>query len=134
MTEIKMDQPAAEAAPQKKESRVVRPLLSVFSGSFLAKESTFRFFPFLIFLSAMALVYIANGYYAESNVRKVNILTNEIKEKKSEYIIAKSELMFMSKQSEVAKSAEKQGLFETVEPPLKIVAKAESPTNKTNNE
>lgn len=129
-----MDQPADKATPQKKESRVVRPLLSVFSGSFLAKESTYRFFPFLIFLSIMALVYIANGYYAESNVRKVNILSNEIKEKKSEYIITKSDLMFMSKQSEVAKSAQKFGLFETIEPPLKIVARQESKTTKTENE
>ena len=64
---------------------------------------------------------MANGYYAEQTVRKINKVTNELKELKSEYITSKSELMFISKQSEVAKLSVKLGIKESVTPPKKIV-------------
>ena len=50
----------------------------------------------------------------------MNKLSNEIKEKHSEYISTTSELMFVSKQSEVARAAEELGLKEPLVPPVKI--------------
>jgi hypothetical protein len=50
----------------------------------------------------------------------VNKVSNQLKELRSEYISTKSELMFASKQSEVAKSALELGLSEPVVPPIKI--------------
>jgi hypothetical protein len=50
----------------------------------------------------------------------VNKISNQLKELRTEYIYTKSELMFASKQSEVAKSAEQLGLKEPLVPPIKI--------------
>lgn len=112
---------SAPATPRKKKSGIIRSLNSVFSGTFLSNEKVLKHIPFLLFLSVIAILYIANGYWADDKIRQVNKLTSRIKELRSEYISTKSDLMFVSKQSEVAKSAEKLGLKEPIAPPMKIV-------------
>jgi len=72
-------------------------------------------------LKPIDAVLVKNGYWADDKVRQVNKLSSQIKEFRSEYISTKSDLMFVSKQSEVAKSAEKLGLKEPIVPPMKIV-------------
>ena len=71
-------------------------------------------------------MYIANGYFAESAIRSIDRTGNQLKELRSEYITTKSDLMYESKQSQVAKAlAEKElGLKESVLPPEKIVVPA----------
>ena len=110
-----------EKPKTKKQSRFARYFASLFSGSFLAEEKTLRQLPFIFFLTFIALCYVANGYYAERTVRKINQVTNELKELKSEFITSKSQLMFISKQSEVAKLSVKLGIKESVIPPKKIM-------------
>lgn len=114
----------------KKQSRFARYFASLFSGSFLAEEKTLRQLPFIFFLTFLAICYVSNGYYAEQTVRKINKVTNELKELKSEYITSKSELMFISKQSEVAKLSEKMGIKESITPPKKIVDTTAVSANK----
>lgn len=103
-----------------KRGFVVRWLVSVFSGSFLTRENAVRQLPFLLFMTIMALGYITNGYYTEQKIREVNKTQNDIKELKSEYITTKSELVFITKQSEVAKAVEPLQLKESMIPPKKI--------------
>ena len=73
----------------------------------------------------MAICYIANGYYADDQVRRVNRLNNEIKELRTQYIVVKDSLVIKSKQTEIAKVLAKQqtGIKESVVPPKKIVIK-----------
>jgi hypothetical protein len=99
---------------------LAKGLSSVFSGSFLSNEKTLNHLPFILFLALLAVFYIANGYYADDKIREVNRSSNQLKELRSEYISTKSELMFASKQSEVAKAVEAMGLKEPVVPPKKI--------------
>ena len=107
--------------PKKRKKGVLaKALSSVFSGTFLTNESTLKHVPFLLFLAFIAILYIANGYQADDKIREVNRITNELKELRSEYISTKSDLMFVSKQSEVAKAAEPMGIKEPVVPPMKI--------------
>ncbi|HEV7231616.1 MAG TPA: FtsL-like putative cell division protein, partial [Bacteroidia bacterium] len=94
-----------EVKVPKSTSKVVRSFLNVISGSFLSKDKTVKHLPFVFYLTFIAICYIANGYFAENKVRQMNKLTNEIKELRSEFIITKSDLMFISKQSEVAHAA-----------------------------
>lgn len=103
-----------------KKGVLAKGLSSVFSGTFLTNEASLKHLPFVLFLSLTALIYIGYNYYADDNIRLENKLTKEIKEFRSEYISTKSDLMFASKQSEVAKSAEALGLKEPVVPPVKI--------------
>lgn len=126
----------ATPPPKKKKSGLVKSLNTVFSGTFLSNESVVKHVPFILFLSVIAILYIANGYWADDKVRQVNRITSQLKELRSEYISTKSDLMFVSKQSEVAKSAEKLGLKEPITPPMKIVVDTvSSPAAKpeTNN-
>ena len=106
-----------------KENKIVRSVASVVSGNFLSKETTINNFPFVFFLSFMAICYIANGYYADDQVRKVNNLNNEIKELRTQYIVVKDSLVIKSKQTEVAKALAVQhtGIVESVVPPKKIL-------------
>lgn len=107
--------------PKKRKKGVLaKALSSVFSGTFLTNESTLKHVPFLLFLAFIAILYIANGYQADDKIREVNRITNELKELRSEYISTKSDLMFVSKQSEVAKAAEPMGIKEPIVPPMKI--------------
>ncbi len=107
----------------KKGNKIVRSVASVVSGNFLSRETTINNFPFIIFLSFLAICYIANGYYADDQVRKVNSLINEIKELRTQYIVVKDSLVIKSKQTEVAKALaiQQTGIVESVVPPKKIL-------------
>lgn len=105
----------------KATSEVFKLLGDIVTGNILTRESVVKTVPYFLFLSFLAIVYISNGYYAEDTVRALNNVNNELKELSSEYISTKSELMFRSKQSEVARALEPYGIKESVTPPKKIV-------------
>jgi len=119
---VESENSTTDTPPPKKRKKGVlaKALSSVFSGTFLTNESTLRHVPFILFLAFIAILYIANGYQADDKIREVNKITNELKELRSEYISTKSDLMFVSKQSEVAKAAEPMGIKEPIVPPMKI--------------
>jgi hypothetical protein len=120
LTAEEIESKVQKPAKPRKKGVLAKGLSSVFSGTFLTNEKTLKHLPFILFLALIAIFYIANGYYADDKIREVNKVSNQLKELRSEYISTKSELMFASKQSEVAKSAEELGLKEPVVPPIKI--------------
>ena len=73
--------------------------------------------PYFLFLSLLAVIYIYNGHYADKVVRNIGKTSNELKELQYEYKTLKSEVMFRSKQSELARAVEPFGLKELVLPP-----------------
>ena len=107
--------------PKAKASAVKSKISAFITGKILIQTDVLKHAPFFIFLFVIALIYIGNGYYAEDSVRRAQGLENELKELRSEYIYTKSELMFSSKQSEVAQVVGELGLKESVVPPKKIV-------------
>ena len=58
---------------------------------------------------------------AITNIRNIDKLTKEVTELGYEYKSLKADLMFRSKQTEVAKKVDTLGLKELVEPPKKII-------------
>jgi hypothetical protein len=96
-----------------------------------SKDMLMKVMPYIFFLTLIALVYIANSYYAERTIRDIDAISKELKTLRTEYITGKSELMVVSKQSEVARSVAPQGLKEPVEAPKKIIVepKNEKQTN-----
>ena len=74
--------------------------------------------PFFLFLALLAVIYIYNGHYSDKTERDINKVTSELKELQYEYKTMKSEVMFRSKQSELAKAVEPLGLKELVVPPI----------------
>lgn len=76
--------------------------------------------PFYFFLAALALIYIANGHYADKMMREISKVERQIKEMEYEYKTVKRDVIFRSKESELAKAVEPLGLQQLVEPPLHI--------------
>jgi cell division protein FtsL len=74
--------------------------------------------PFFLFLSVLAVVYIYNGHYSDNTIKDINKVSKELKELQYEYKSLKSEVMFRSKQSELAKAVAPLGLKELDKPPM----------------
>jgi hypothetical protein len=117
-------QPEEEApeAPKKKRStksaRKFLKLMHVF-GIF-NRNQVVRMMPYILFLTVLILFYIGNSYYAERTIREINSVKNDLKEKRAEFISTSSELMFRTKQSEVAKAIAPMEIKESTEPQKKI--------------
>jgi hypothetical protein len=84
---------------------------------------------FFLFLAALAVIYIYNGHYADKVVRDINRTSKELKELQYEYKTLKSEVMFRSKQSELAKAVEPFGLKELILPPYVLTDSIEKNKN-----
>lgn len=108
-------------ALSKSKGIVMRALAKIFGADYLEHyqiDKHIRYFTFLVFIG---ILYITNNNIADRKIRIINQLNKEIKELRSEYIITKSELMFLSKQSEVAKRVEPLGLKEPTQQPYLIL-------------
>lgn len=125
MNKLKEEQeiPAVVEKSQPKKERVPsRNFFSLLlSNEWLSKESAANMLPFFLFLTLIGMFYIGNRHFAEKHVREIEKLNKELKELRWEYMTTKAELMFRSKQTEVAKQTELFGLKESVIPPKKIV-------------
>jgi len=94
---------------------IKRDWKKIFSYRWIVKN-----LPFFLFLSMLAVVYIYNGHYADKTIRNINKVQGDLKELQYEYKTLKSEVMFRSKQSELAKAVAPLGLKELVVPPVVI--------------
>ena len=92
--------------------------------SFLSYKWVVRNIPFFLFLAALAVLYIYNGHYADKLTRKISATEKHIKELEYQYKTVKSEVIFRSKASELAKVVEPMGLKELIEPPILLTADA----------
>ena len=119
---VEMEKPPVVSKPAKpgKKGVLAKGLSKIFGGSFLSDDRTTQHIPFILFMACIAILYIANGYYADDKIREVNKVSNQIKELRTEYISSKSDLMFISKQSQVAGAVDTLGLKEPVVAPMKI--------------
>ncbi len=107
---------------QRSESGILR---GVIDGSFLTRKGVTDQLPFILFLVFISLFYISNRYHAESLRNDIQKLRSETSELRSKAIFVSSELMKLSRQTEVAREVNKKnpGLKESLEPPKKIVVK-----------
>ena len=92
----------------------------LFTRSLIAKQ-----LPFGLFLAFFAFLYIGNHYRMEEQMREIAVLNKELKSLRYEAITTSSELMYMSKQSEVLKRVREKnlGLEELTEPPRRLKVK-----------
>ncbi|WP_018344696.1 FtsL-like putative cell division protein [Cytophaga aurantiaca] len=82
-----------------------------------------QYVPKVLFFAFVMMMYIANAHYADKLVRKIAKMNSEVNDLRADYTTLKADLMFKSKQSEVAKQVENLGLKESTEPPIKITEK-----------
>jgi len=93
----------------------------LFAEGVVSKEAATQMLPYIIFLSMLCMLYIANSHMAIKNIRKIDQLNKEVKELSWEYKSLKADLMFKSKLTEVAKKVDTLGIKELTEPPKKIL-------------
>jgi hypothetical protein len=101
---------------------------SLFSGiekrlkleSYFEEGFPVKYLPKILFVMFLGLLYISNTHHAEKTVRKINTIHTEVEDLRADYTTLKSDLMFASKQSEVARKVKAFGLHESLRPPFKI--------------
>ncbi len=85
--------------------------------------------PYFLFLSLLAIIYIANGHYADNTIRNINKTTRQLKEQEYEFKTLNGKLMFQNRLSEVSKAVEPIGLKENIQQPLKLTDSSKLKTN-----
>ncbi|MBS1978634.1 MAG: hypothetical protein JST46_14780 [Bacteroidetes bacterium] len=101
---------------------------SVFSGleKHLKLETYFeegfpvQYLPKILYVMLLGLLYISNTHYGEKTVRRIDQVQSEVEDLRADYTTLKSDLMFASKQSEVARKVKSIGLKESLNPPTKV--------------
>ncbi len=109
-----------EKGGEASEGRYGGVFSNLLDGSFLGRESAFNMMPFFLYLSGLALFLIFNTYYAEKRAREAEIMRRQMTELRIRYINTKSELMYLTNQSEVARRLAGRGFIESKEPPVTV--------------
>ncbi|HAA12512.1 MAG TPA: hypothetical protein DCE41_12775 [Cytophagales bacterium] len=84
-----------------------------------------RYLPKVLFLLVIGVFYIGNNHYGENTLRKIDRIEEEVEDLRADYTTLKADLMFKTKQSEVAKRVANMGLEESLIPPTKIEVKGD---------
>lgn len=93
--------------------------LSASSGLF--KEGLpVKYVPYIFYVCVFLIAYIWNAHTSDKLVRKIAKMKVQVNDLRADYTTLKAELMFKSKQSEVAKEVQSIGLEESMVPPQKI--------------
>lgn len=79
-----------------------------------------QFLPKILFVMMLGLLYISNTHHAEKTVRRIDQVQSDVEDLRADYTTLKSDLMFASKQSEVARKVKVIGLKESLNPPTKV--------------
>ncbi len=88
--------------------------------SWVTADALFKNVPYFLLITALGIIYIANAHYHLQLERTIDKREVELKELGWEYMTVKSNVMYQSKQSEVAKKVEVLGLKPLTEPPKVI--------------
>ncbi len=87
--------------------------------------------PFVVFLTFLGVIYVANIHYAENKIREIKAVESEIQQLRWKYMAAKSDLMYHSQQSEVLKRVKDIGLSDSGKRPKKIIVQKGKHDSKT---
>lgn len=118
-----MDENTNIESPKKKSLNIKQFL----SGNILLQESIKKHLWYILFIVLLSVIYINNKYKTESILIEIIKLQDEVKELRDRSVSYASELMSMSRESEVIKLTEEKNvdLKELKLPPQKIVVKKE---------
>ncbi len=93
---------------------------NVLDGSIFTKEFVAIVFPYIFFIGLLFVLYIFNRNVAESLIRENMVLRSQVRDLRAESIIIASELMSISKETEIATKISKKnlGIYSQSSPPL----------------
>jgi len=113
-----------QSIEEKEKSLSFRDLLD---GNVLTRKAVLKQSRFILLLVLIAFLSIANRNHAEKTVILLNSLQSEVKELRARSISTSSELVAISRQSEVKHlvNTYELGLEENLEPPKKLIENEE---------
>jgi cell division protein FtsL len=91
-------------------------------GRLISYEWILKHLLFFLFLTLLAVIYIANGHVADNTIRDINATAKEVKNLQYEYKSLKSEEMFKSRESQIVQAAAPLGLKISDEQPMELMA------------
>ena len=91
------------------------PLKGLFNYEWIVKNIAF-----FLFLSLLAVIYIANGHMSDRTIRQINTINYELKELQYVYKTLKSEVMYKTEEAQIVKAAEPLGLKVSKDMPQRI--------------
>lgn len=102
-------------------------LRDLLDGNVLTRKAVLKQGRFILLLVLIAFLSIANRNHAEKTVIRLNSLQRDVKELRARSISTSSELVRISRQSEVIRLVKRYdlGLEENLEPPKKLIRKEE---------
>jgi hypothetical protein len=89
--------------------------------NYIGQQGIVNNIKFIGYCVVLVLLYITVVHRNENQLRNITKASKKLKELGWEYKAVKSKLMFLTKESELAKSAMQQGLLMNVEVPKRIV-------------
>ena|SRR6478735_355730 len=121
--------------PERTNEARVKPVqssgngTSIFSGmekkmkleTYFEEGFPVQYLPKIMFVMLLGLLYIGNTHYAEKTTRAIDRAQTEVEDLRADYTTLKADVMFASKQSEVARRVKELGLKESLRPPYKVV-------------
>lgn len=113
-----------QSIEEKEKSFSLRDLLD---GNVLTRKAVLKQSRFILLLVLIAFLSIANRNHAEKTVIRLNSLQSDVKELRARSISTSSELVQISRQSEVKQLVNRYelGLEENLEPPKKLIENKE---------
>ncbi|WP_099293267.1 MULTISPECIES: FtsL-like putative cell division protein [unclassified Butyricimonas] len=107
---------------QEQKEVLAESMKEVLDGRLLADTVLRRNMVFILFLTLLGILYIANGYNTEKLFMKKVALEKELSDLRFESVTTSSELMRISVPSEVERRVKEAGLdlVQSKEPPIKI--------------
>lgn len=106
---------------QKPRKTLGQLLVNSLELDLVNKKDLGKWLPFVLFLTVLALAYIANRIRTEEQVSDLNELQEELQDIKADYHTLKAEVAEKTKRSVVTKKAKKLGLVIPEEQP-KVIA------------
>ncbi len=105
---------------KKKKGSFIKELLS---GSMITEKIILKNLWFILLLTLLAAIYIGNRFHAEKITRETARLQREVKDLRAESLSTSTDLMYISRQSEVYRLVRERGLNleELKIPPYKLL-------------
>jgi hypothetical protein len=120
-----MEEPKKEEKKEEKTKKVTTGALlkDLMSGSTITDKIILKNLGYILLLTLLGAIYIANRFHAEKLTRETSRLQKEVKDLRSESLSTSADLMNSSKQSEVFRLVREKelNLEELREPPFELI-------------
>jgi hypothetical protein len=124
MEESKKEEVKEEKKEEKTRKVTTGALLKdLMSGSTITDKIILKNLGYILLLTLLGAIYIANRFHAEKLTRETSRLQKEVKDLRSESLSTSADLMNSSKQSEVFRLVREKdlNLEELREPPFELI-------------